>query len=276
MINNLPLETIQGYETYGYYFTDRFWPNKGEAVLDSFLNNLILNPKTRSISLQSLQAKLESPGQDTFYLLKNFIQYFEEYLENPTDQSLQDLSDKTKDTNYIDHIQRLNLKFDSIENISEELNIRITVYSSLGVHETASNEKFFCPMELFIYQHNLDSFEVIMRSEKLEGSDVPSCINRFLNEITNLINNTENLESLETEKLFELLDKIRYINSRYSLDFKSDHLNDLISERINQKLGISNREPIKQINTSDDLEKLLGIKVVFNTQQAVPSDLNIV
>lgn len=278
-MRNLPLVIVKNFEVQGYYFTDRFWPNKGEAVLDSLFYGLYQNKKTRSISLQSLQAKLSSFECDNFNLLKNLIKKFEEVLKNPSYESLQNLSSQTKDDNYIEHIQRFNSKFENLEKISEELNTRITVFTNLEDHEKISCERFFCPLELFIFQHSHNSFEVVGRdngSEFIYKLDNPSSIGPLSDSIHTIICNRGILETLETEILIEILNKIRYINKRYKIVFNTDHLEFILTARMSSNLGVNDQEISKPLKNYQDLENLLKIPVNFNTQQSLPSNIKVI
>lgn len=259
-MNKLPLGSINKFEDNSIFFTDRIWNTLIEAVLDSLFFTIGKYNEIKSLSMQLLSTKLR---YYKFTQLQGFISYIENMLENSLSRDSSKLSDIMKGESYSKEIQEFQSEFLSIERVSKEFNVKIKIFKSFEDSKQICYRQFYSALNLFIFEHSPNEFEVLSNdelSEVFEESLKPNLIEQLGLEIHKLLKNKLLIDSIDKEVLEE---KINFINSRYMMGFDTNYMDSSENpDSTSQSIVVEN---------SPNLPKLIK----FNTQLCLKRDLKI-
>lgn len=255
----LPLKATDIFSKNNFFFTERISSSKIEATLDSLFFNLGKFNKNKSLSMQFLSTYLE---KHNFIQLKAYIKAIENNLALRQNIDAQ-LSEMIKCESYSNELRELQSQFRNIEHISEEFNVKVTIFKSFEDRSEICKRKYYSSLNLFIFEHKPNQYEVLgntTHSGVFQELLKPSVVEKLENEIHSLLKSRLLTDSINKEGLKENLE---YINSRFGISFDTSYL----------------ESPVNPDYTSNSIIQEISPKLPrlnkINTQQFLPEDFDI-
>ena len=267
--------TIEALEAQGFEDSERIWDNKIVAVLDCYIFNICRLRNEEQFNLQFLSYKIGYIRNIELDFIKDIVKDLNS--EDKSEALDEAIYQKVCNQNYQNEILLLKDHFDSIEQISSELNAKITIVKSNFEDEIISKEKHYNPIALHLF-FKANKYHVLCEKQtQISIPNPPSLLENHREKIMTLIENINFEGIFEANILQELLSKLKNLNLRYHLGFNLatleekvlissmilDHNERFIPRSKTERQYFTNKIPTKLSDQTYDLTSL-------PTQQKVP------